>query len=155
MAAAELNDDMTSLKMETLRVLTPSPRYNEGSYVFYRKGKYYFTWSENDTRDPNYCVRYGVSTGPLEKITLPSENLVLFRNDEAKIYGTGHHAVIQIPGTDKWYIVYHRFTHPKGIAMGRSAGYHREVCIDELRFNDDGGIQQVKVTHAGIAPLNK
>jgi GH43 family beta-xylosidase len=66
------------------------------------------------------------------------------------IYGTGHNSTIQVPGRDEWYIVYHRFNYPNGIKMGDVAGFNREVCIDKLEFNSDGGIKQVKPTHEGI-----
>lgn len=58
--------------------------------------------------------------------------------------------MLQIPGKDEWYMVYHRFTYPKGIAMGKAAGYNREVCIDKLEFNQDGSIKQVHPTHKGV-----
>jgi len=32
----------------------------------------------------------------------------------------------------------------------RAAGFHREVCIDEMKFNPDGTIIQVKPTHKGV-----
>jgi arabinoxylan arabinofuranohydrolase len=150
MAVAELHDDMISLKPGTTKILTPVKSYNEGTHVFYRNGKYYFMWSENDTRDENYQVRYGTSDSPTGKISVPENNLVIIKDKEAGIYGTGHHSVVQAPGKDEWYLVYHRFTYPKGITMGPSAGYNREVCIDEMGFNPDGSIRQVKPTHQGV-----
>ena len=107
-------------------------------------------WSENDTRDENYQVRYGTSDSPTGKISVPENNLVIIKDKEAGIYGTGHHSVVQVPGKDEWYLVYHRFTYPKGITMGPAAGYNREVCIDKLVFNPDGSIRQVKPTHQGV-----
>lgn len=157
MAVAELSADMLSIVPGTTKILTPSRTYNEGTYVFYRKGTYYFMWSENDTRDPNYSVHYGTSKSPTGPVEVPTNNTVIAKDAKAGIYGTGHNSVIQIPGTDEWYIVYHRFNYPKGINMGDAAGYNREVCIDKLTFNADGSIKQVIPTHAGIAPvkLNK
>jgi beta-xylosidase len=153
MAGAELNADMTSLKDSTITVLTPDRSFREGVYVFYRKGLYYFMWSENDTRDPNYGVRYGTATSPLGKITVPANNLVITKDPAAGIYGTGHNSVLNIPGTDEWFIVYHRFNYPNGINWGEAAGYNREVCIDALTFNEDGSIKQVVPTHKGVGPL--
>ena len=55
MAGAELNDDMLSIKKETIKVMTPQGgtlqtwAYREAPYVFYRKGTYYFLWSVDDT----------------------------------------------------------------------------------------------------------
>ncbi|TXK49354.1 family 43 glycosylhydrolase [Pontibacter qinzhouensis] len=154
MAAAELNTDMVSLKPGTTKILTPVRSYNEGTHVFYRNGKYYFMWSENDTRDENYQVRYGTSNSPTGKISVPENNLVLVKDTTSGILGTGHHSTIQLPGTDTWYIVYHRFNYPKGAAMGEAAGYNREVSIDKMEFNPDGTIKPVKPTHEGIKPVS-
>lgn len=74
---------------------------------------------------------------------IPEDNLILVKDAEKGIYGTGHNSVLQIPETDEWHIVYHRFSRPNGIDMGRAAGYHREVCIDRLEFNADGTIKKV------------
>lgn len=139
LAVAELNKDMISIKKKTLKLLTP-PQYSEGTYVFYRKGLYYFLWSKNDTRSEDYQVRYGTSKSPTGPISIPENNLILSKVPEKGIYGTGHNSVLQMPGTDEWYIVYHRFNRPNGIKMGRDAGYNREVCIDKMEFNEDGSI---------------
>jgi len=155
MAGAELNDDMTSIKPETTTILKPDKTFREGTYVFYRKGVYYFMWSEEDTRSENYRVRYGVAGSPLGKILFPKDNLVIAKDKEAGIYGTGHNSILQIPGRDEWYIVYHRFNYPKGIRMGDAAGYNREVCIDKLEFTEDGSIKQTIPTHKGIDPVRK
>ena len=151
LAAAELNDDMISIKKETLTVMTPDETFREGTYVFVRKGIYYFMWSEDDTRSPNYKVRYATASSPLGPLTIGKDNIVIRKNLPAQIHGTGHNSVINVPGTDNWYLVYHRFTYPKGITMGRSAGFNREVCIDALKFDADGKIIEVVPTLQGIA----
>jgi len=153
MAGAELNDDMISIKPGTLKIITPDKSFREGTYIIYRKGVYYFLWSVDDTRSENYQVRYGTSDSPLGKITVPQNNVVIFKNKEEGIFGTGHNSVLQIPGTDEWYIVYHRFNFPNGINWGQAAGYNREVCIDKMEFNTDGTIRQVTPTLQGIQPV--
>ena len=153
MAGAELNDDMTSIKLETLTILKPDNTFREGTYVFYRRGVYYFMWSEDDTRSENYRVRYATSTSPLGAFTISNDNLVIAKDPKTGIYGTGHNSVLQIPGKDEWYLVYHRFNYPKGITQGDEAGCNREVCIDKMEFNDDGSIKQVVPTHTGIDPV--
>jgi len=152
LAGAELGDDLTSLKPGTTQVLTPDNTFREGAYVFFRNGTYYFLWSEDDTGSPNYRVRYGTAPSPLGPITVPANNLVISKDPAAGIYGTGHNSVLQLPGRDEWYLVYHRFTYPKGIDM-KDPGFHREVCIDKLEFNADGSIKPVVPTQAGIAPV--
>ncbi|PXV66363.1 glycosyl hydrolase family 43 [Dysgonomonas alginatilytica] len=112
-------------------------------YVFYRNGLYYFLWSEDDTRSENYRVRYATSLSPTGPLTIPENNLILAKDPSKGIYGTGHNSVLQIPEKDEWYIVYHRFNRPNGIKMGDAAGFHREVCIDKMEFNEDGSIKPV------------
>lgn len=150
MACAELNKDMVSLKKNTIKIMTPDKTFREGAEVFYRKGKYYFLWSEDDTRSPNYRVRYATSNSPTGKLNIPENNIVIEKKPEIGIYGTGHNSVIQKPGTDIWHIVYHRFNRPNGITMGSAAGFNREVCIDKLEFNADGSIKPVTPTVVGI-----
>ena len=154
MAGAELNDDMISLKMNTMKVMTPDETFREGVYVIYRKGTYYFMWSEDDTRSPNYKVRYATSDSPLGDLTIPENNIVIRRDDAQEILGTGHNSALQIPGKDEWYLVYHRFTYPKGKDMGYMAGFHREVCFDKLEFDEDGNIIEVKPTLEGISRIH-
>lgn len=154
MACAELNEDMVSIKQETTKIITPDASFREGTTVFFRNGKYYFLWSEDDTRSENYKVRYGTSDSPMGKINLPANNLVIAKDKETEIYGTGHNSIIQIPGKDEWYIVYHRFNYPNGIIIGRAAGFNREVCIDKMEFDNEGNIIQVKPTHQGIKDIN-
>ncbi len=143
LAVAELTDDMLSIKRETMRVITPDGTFREGIYVFYREGKYYFHWSEDDTRSENYRVRYGYSDSPIGPIVKPEDNIVIEKDPSRGIYGTGHNSVVQVPGKDEWYIVYHRFSVPNGIGMGRAAGFHREVCIDRMEFDGEGKIIRV------------
>lgn len=143
LAVAELDKDMISIKENTIKVMTPDNTFREGVEVFYRKGIYYFMWSEDDTRSENYRVRYAISDSPTGKLHIPKDNLILMKDPEKGIYGTGHNSVLQKPDTDEWYIVYHRFNRPNGIKMGDAAGFHREVCIDKLDFNNDGTIKKV------------
>ena len=151
LAVAELNDDMVSLKEETVQVIIPREKrremhYNEGTYLFWRDGKYYFTWSENDTRSPDYRVRWAMSDSPTALTNGVAESVLLQKDGSKAIWGTGHHAVIRRPDTNEWYIVYHRFARPDAIKLGWEAGYYREICIDKLEFNDDGTLKPVVPT---------
>lgn len=152
MAAAELNDDMMSINKNTMKVITPDRTFREGAYVIYRNGIYYFMWSEDDTGSPNYKVRYGTSTSPLGPIQVPENNIVIAKDEANGILGTGHHSVVQRPGTDEWYIVYHRLNRPNALNY-RTPGNYREVCIDRMVFNPDGSIKTTVPTLEGIKPL--
>jgi len=150
MAVAELNANMISLKEGSTKIIKVDDTFREGTYVIYRNGTYYFLWSEDDTRSPNYKVRYGTSKSPLGPIEIPKNNIVIQGIPDQGIYATGHNSVLQIPNKDEWYITYHRFSYPTGIKMGDAGGFHREVCMDKLEFNPDGSIKQVIPTHSGI-----
>lgn len=153
MAGAELNDDMISIKPETKANLTPKGgsldtwAYREGAYVFYRNGKYYFMWSVDDTGSPNYHVCYATSDSPLGPLNINPDNYnVIKQLPKKEIYGTAHNSVLQLPGKDKWYIVYHRIN--KNFVNGGKGipGTHREVCIDRMKFDKRGNIIPVKPT---------
>jgi len=159
MAGAELNDDMLSVKKETITHLTPKGgtldtwAFREGAYVFYRKGTYYFLWSVDDTGSPNYHVCYGTAKSPLGPITIDEQNyLVIKQKPEDNIFGTAHNSILQIPGKDEWYIVYHRIN-KNFIDRRSSPGIHREVCIDQLTFDKKGRIIPVTPTQDGPEPL--
>ena len=61
--------------------------------------------------------------------------------------GAGHHSVINIPGTDDYYIVYHRRP------LGHTEAGHRHVCIDKMEFLEDGTIKPVKITFEGVGAV--
>ena len=52
--------------------------------------------------------------------------MILEKDASQGILGTGHSSIVQVPGTDEWYIAYHRFAIPGG------DGTHRETTIDRL-----------------------
>ena len=67
--------------------------------------------------------------------------MVISQKPEDKIYGTAHNSVLQLPGKDQWYIIYHRINKnfvDKKLGKG-VPGTHREVCIDRLTFDKQDG----------------
>ncbi|MFF5187731.1 family 43 glycosylhydrolase [Streptomyces sp. NPDC000345] len=141
---APLNADMTSIDTAQVKDITPSG-YNEGSFVVKREGTYYFMWSENDTRDENYRVAY--ATGPSPTGPWTKRGVILEKDASLGILGTGHHSVVRVPGTDDWYIAYHRFAIPGG------DGTHRETTVDKMEFDADGLIEKVVPTLTGVDPV--
>lgn len=151
MYMAKLSDDMLSIDGEISNI-TPS-NFREAAFVIKRDGIYYFMWSNNDTGHPKYEVHYGTSDspyGPIEGDT----TILSYRNaNDAKIKATGHNSVVNVPGTDDWYICYHRFNIPNyGYVSSQSseAGNHREVCLDKMEFNSDGSINPITPTLEGV-----
>ncbi|MFF3846630.1 family 43 glycosylhydrolase [Streptomyces sp. NPDC002328] len=140
-----LNADMTSFDASKIKDITPSG-YNEGSFVVKREGVYYFMWSENDTRDENYRVAY--ATGPSPTGPWTKRGVILEKDLSLGVKGPGHHSVTQVPGTDDWYIAYHRFAIPGG------DGTHRETTVDRLEFDANGLIKKVVPTLTGVDPVS-
>jgi beta-xylosidase len=125
---------------DTVKEITPEG-YVEGPVMFVRNGKQYFMWSEGSWGDGTYKVAYAIADSPFG----PFKRLgtILESNPEIAT-GAGHHSVLNIPGTDDWYIVYHRRPIPN---KDRD---HRVVCIDRMYFNEDGTIKPVKITVEGV-----
>ena len=141
---ARLKDDFTGFLPlpdgTVFKSITPQG-YVEGPVLFRRQGKYYFMWSEGEWTGPNYSVAYAVGNSPFGPFRRVGK---ILQQDAEVATGAGHHAVLQVPGTDRWYIVYHR--HP----LGDPDGNHREVCIDEMHFDKAGRILPVKLTFQGV-----
>lgn len=141
-----LSDDMKSLVPladgSMYREVTP-PGYVEGSVMFKRDGKYYFMWSEGGWTGPDYCVAYAIADSPMGPFKPLGK---ILKRDEKVGTGAGHHSVIRIPGTDDYYIVYHR--HP----IGATDGNNRVTCIDRMEFDAEGHILPVKMTYEGVGP---
>ncbi|CAM3515423.1 glycoside hydrolase family 43 protein [Paenibacillus lupini] len=140
---AKLNEDMISLGTfedgETFKEITPT-NYVEGPCMIKKDGKYYFMWSEGGWGGPNYCVAYAISDNPLG----PFERLgVVLAKQEDVATGAGHHGFLQIPGTDEYWIVYHRRP------LEETDANHRVTCIDRMTFNEDGTIMPVRLTFEG------
>ncbi|WP_443749333.1 glycoside hydrolase family 43 protein [Asticcacaulis solisilvae] len=127
----------------TYREITPDKDYVEGPFMIKRKGVYYLMWSEGDWTGPDYRVAY--ATGP--SVTGPfTPKGVILQQDLTVARGAGHHSVVNIPGTDDWYIVYHRRP------LTETDGNHRELAVERMEFNADGTIRPVKITNEGVAP---
>jgi beta-xylosidase len=144
-----LDDDMVSFDASKVRDITPD-NFREGSFVIKRKGTYYFMWSEDDTRSENYHVAYATGPSPLGPWT--KRGTILQKRPEYGILGTGHHSVVNTPGTDDWYVVYHRFA-LNGPGRPGGDGMHRETTIDRMEFAADGSIKPVVPTLESVKPV--
>jgi beta-xylosidase len=142
---ARLKDDFTGFVPfadgSVFKSITPQ-HYVEGPLMFRRQGKYYFMWSEGGWTGPDYSVAYAVGSSPFGPFQRVGK---ILQQDLQVGTGAGHHSIIQVPGTDRWYIAYHR--HP----LGDPDGNHRVVCLDELHFDKSGHILPVKITTQGVA----
>lgn len=162
---AELNDDMTGIKPGTTVKTNATKDIREASYITARKwnGKwtYYYTYSIDDTNSPNYKVAYATAD------TLEGDGTQwTFRGDVLKkdldkgILGTAHQSVLQVPGTDDWYMAYHAFLTDEMRPRGNDSthggkqiatGNKREVRINKMTYTEPTEAE----TEAGEVPLIK
>ena len=141
---AELNDDMVSVKENTTIAIPGLTDFREGIFVNYRNGLFHLTYSIDDTGSENYRVGYATSDSVHGPWTY--RGIILQKDVSQGILATGHSSIINVPGTDDWYIAYHRFHIPDG------DGTHRETTIDRLYFDNDGFIIPVIPTLSSVPP---
>ncbi len=99
-------------------------RFFEGTWVFKKDGKYYYTYSTGDTHFLNYAIGDN-PYGPFKytgHILKPVQGW------------TTHHSVIQHDG--KWWLFY-------ADTQLSNKNYLRNVKVTELTFNADGTIQTI------------
>jgi beta-xylosidase len=140
----KLKSDFTAIQPfpdgSVFKEITPQG-YVEGPFMFIRNGKYYFMWSEGGWTGPDYSVAYAVASSPFGPFERKGK---ILKQDPQIATGAGHHSVINIPGTDKYYIVYHRRP------LNETDRNARVVCIDLMEFDAEGNILPVKMTEKGV-----
>lgn len=140
----KLNDDFTGLLPfedgEMYKEVTPE-NYVEGPFMFIKDGKYYFMWSEGGWTGPDYSVAYAISDSPFGPFNRVGK---ILQQDPEVATGAGHHSVMHIPGTDEYYIVYHRRP------LNDTGRDHRVTCIDKMTFDENGFINPVNITFEGV-----
>lgn len=141
---AKLKPDFTGFipfeDKTTFKEITPE-NYVEGPFMFIKNNKYYFMWSEGGWGGPDYCVAYAIADSPMG----PFKRIGKILQQDPKIAtSAGHHSVIQVPNTDKYYIVYHRRP------INETGRDSRETCIEEMHFDENGFIKPVVLTNEGV-----
>lgn len=134
---ALLNDDMTSIGTfpdgTQYKEITPT-NYVEGAQMVKRDGTYYMMWSEGGWTGPDYAVSYAMADSPLGPFVRKAK---ILQQDPAVATGSGHNGVFNVPGSDVWYIVYHRRP------LGDDDGNHRQLAYDRMYFREDGSIADI------------
>ncbi|GEM_PF-342155 len=144
---AELDDSMTSLKTSaiSIRGLT---NFREGLFMNYRQGTYHLTYSIDDTGSENYRVGYATATSMAGPYTYRGE--ILVKDPALDVYATGHSSILNVPGTDDWYIAYHRFA--QSVPAGQRTGYYRETKLDQITIGANGLFQTIRPTLRHVTP---
>ncbi|WP_308639708.1 glycoside hydrolase family 43 protein [Paenibacillus silvisoli] len=141
----KLQADMVSVDSfddgSTYIEVTPD-QFVEGPCMLKRNGLYYFMWAEGGWGTPDYSVAYACSESPLGPFNRVGK--ILQQNPDVAT-SAGHHGFLHVPGTDDWYIVYHRRP------LTETDRNHRVLCIDRMEFAADGSIVPVAITFEGVA----
>ncbi|HWA26434.1 MAG TPA: family 43 glycosylhydrolase [Lacunisphaera sp.] len=133
---AEMADDMHSIKgFEKMDMGGYKPRY-EGPWVFKRKGVYYYTMPEN-----NRTLAYYTGSSP--RGPWKYRGVIMEQENEAN----NHHSIVEFQG--RWILFYHRWLVDETSDCKKR---QRKVCAEYLHFNEDGTIQPVVRTAAGVGP---
>ena len=136
---ARLNSDLKTFADKKLIPNTEITDFFEAPFVFKKDGIYYFTYSSGSCHDDTYRVQYATSaTGPMGPYEY--KGCILKTNADQTVHGPGHHSILEKDG--KYYIVYHRHNLPRSVH-----GFNRQICIDEITFDNEGNILPVVPTH--------
>lgn len=135
-----LNEDMVSFDEEkTVHniVTEESHGFHEGSSLRKRKGIYYYVYPCVYRDHKPTCLAYATSTQPLGPFVY--RGIII---DNAKCDPKSwniHGSIEEFQG--QWYVFYHR-------SSGNS-NYNRRLCVEKIEFNEDGSIDEVKMTSIG------
>ncbi len=144
---AELNEEMNSLVDLNgdgavnggditelfIQDMPEGTTYTEAPWIYKRGDLYYIFFANNWHEELSYATSKSV-TGPY---TYGGKIM-----EAGSASNTNHPAVIDFNG--KTYIFYHTG------AMENGSGYRRSVCVDELKFNEDGSIDLFYESSVGL-----
>ena len=111
--------------------------YEEGPWLYQRNALYYLIFAGGPISE-----HIGYSTGPSPTGPWKYGGVVLPAQGRSF---TDHPGIVDYKG--KTYLFYHNGDLPGG------DGFHRSVCVDEMKFNPDGSIVQMAMTKEGVAPV--
>ncbi len=140
---AKLKRDMITLDGEVMKM--NAQNFFEASWVFKRKGVYYFAYSSNPKAQMR--IDYQTSDKPTEGFTYRGAIA-----DQPPINNNNNHAS-QFEFKGHWYHVYHNRIVAK--EAGIPTGFRRNLAIEEFGFEPDGSIKKVTYTTNGVGQLGQ
>lgn len=141
-AVVKLTEDMVHIVPESMKNLEGLKDFREAVTVLKRNGRYHFTWSCDDTGSEDYHVNYGTSDSLYGPVSF--EKVILEKDRNKEVLGTGHHSICKVPDRDEYVIAYHRFGTPlEQYPDGK--GWHREICTAPLEFDRENKMMKVIV----------
>lgn len=135
----ELKPNMTEIARE-VPVATP-PKFTEGPFVHLRNGTYYLSYSHGRWNDSGYSVHYATGRSAVGPWTYRGRILGSDRTRK----GPGHHSIVREPGSDRWFVAYHRWDRTDGRGPFRGV---RVTAVQPLRHDRRGGLETIRMTDA-------
>lgn len=135
-----LNDDMISFDESSVveRIVTEEEHgFHEGSSMRKRNGIYYYVYPCIFRKGRPTCLAYATSKSPLGPFTY--RGIII---DNAKCDPESwniHGSIEEFHG--QWYVFYHR--------SSGNCRANRRLCVEKICFNDDGTIDEVRMTSQG------
>ncbi|MBR4755417.1 MAG: family 43 glycosylhydrolase [Bacteroidales bacterium] len=143
---AKMNPDMKTLDLSSMvdGIVTEKDHFfHEGSYVIKRGKYYYFIYADISRKGRPTSIGYAMATSPMGPYEYKG---VIVDNAGCDPQTWNNHGSIVQFGSN-WYVLYHRSTH--------ACNSMRKACIEPIRFNEDGTIDEVEMTSQGAAgPLD-
>ncbi len=137
--AAKLHKTMYKILPETLQkqlIDEAGFGFHEGASIRKRNGIYYLIYTDI-SRGKATCLSYATAKsplGPFQKGGIILDNIGCDPN-----VWNNHGSIAEFGG--QWYVFYHR------ASMGTE--YNRRVCVEKIFFEEDGRIQEVRMTTQG------
>jgi len=143
---AELNDDLLSIKPETLTECISSQLQwentqnvswpvAEGPTVIKKEGLYYLIYSANDFRNPDYAVGYATSKSPLGPWEKSTSNPIISRK-ALNVNGTGHGDLFLDKNNQFQYILHAHYS--------TTSEAPRKAAIIQMNFVEKAGVLQLE-----------
>tara|TARA_R110002049_G_scaffold9962_2_gene49673 strand:- start:48186 stop:49175 length:990 start_codon:yes stop_codon:yes gene_type:complete len=148
---AELNDDLMSIKPETLtecisgelpweNTVNADWPVTEGPTVLKHKGLYYMLYSANDFRNPDYAVGYATSKSPLGPWKKSAHSPIIHKSI-LKINGTGHGDIVVDANGQMQYVLHTHFndttTRPRKSAIVAIDFKDNNEEADDITIKED------------------
>ena len=137
---ARLRPDLRSIEPATLRtdLLTEAADgFHEGASIRKRNGLYYLVYADISRGRPT-CLGYATSDSPLGPFT--KRGIIIDNMGCDPETWNNHGSIAEFNG--QWYVFYHR--------SSQASNFNRRVCVEPIRFNDDGTIDEVEMTTQGV-----
>lgn len=135
----KMNEDMISFDPEEIvsNLITEEEHFfHEGSSMRKIGDTYYYVYADMERGKPT-ALGYATGKSPMGPFTYQG---IIIDNDGCDPASWNNHGSIECVN-GQWYVFYHR--------CSQNTKIHRRLCIEKIQINQDGTINEVKMTSQG------